>query len=146
MSNNSVRHREIACAIVIDKFGRFLLQQRDDIVGIIHPGKVGLFGGHREDEESYLECVVREIHEEISYFVPPERFEHLASFDGTDIDVDGGTVSGEFFVARDIPVDALVITEGSLLIVKPIELVQMDGKLTPSAKFAIKAYLDRRIA
>ena len=146
MSNNSVRHREIACAIVIDKFGRFLLQQRDDIVGIIHPGKVGLFGGHREGEESYLECVVREIHEEISYFVPPERFEHLASFDGTDIDVDGGTVSGEFFVARDIPVDALVITEGSLLIVKPIELVQMDGKLTPSAKFAIKAYPDRRIA
>jgi 8-oxo-dGTP pyrophosphatase MutT (NUDIX family) len=141
MSNNSVRHREIACAIVIDKFGRFLLQQRDDIVGIIHPGKVGLFGGHREGEESYLECVVREIHEEISYFVPPERFEHLASFDGTDIDVDGGTVSGEFFVARDIPVDALVITEGSLLIVKPIELVQMDGKLTPSAKFAIKPTL-----
>src|SRR5260370_9129894 len=146
MSNNSVRHREIACAIIIDKFGRFLLQQRDDIVGIIHPGKVGVFGGHREGEESYLECVVREIHEEISYFVPPERFEHLASFDGTDIDVDGGTVSGEFFVARDIPVDALVITEGSLLIVKPVELVQMDGKLTPSANFAIQPYLDRRIA
>ena len=146
MSNNSMRHREIACAIIIDKFGRFLLQQRDDIVGIIHPGKVGLFGGHREGEESYLECVVREIHEEISYFVPPSSFEYLASFDGTDIDVDGGTVRGEFFVARDIPVDALVITEGSLLIVKPIELVQMDGKLTPSAKFAIKAYLDRRIA
>ena len=146
MSNNSARHREIACAIIIDKFGRFLLQQRDDIVGIIHPGKVGLFGGHREGEESYLECVVREIHEEISYFVPPSSFEYLASFDGTDIDVDGGTVRGEFFVARDIPVDALVITEGSLLIVKPIELVQMDGKLTPSAKFAIKTYLDRRIA
>src|SRR5713226_2080090 len=54
MSNNSVRHREIACAIIIDKFGRFLIQQRDDIVGIIHPGKVGLFGGHREGEECYL--------------------------------------------------------------------------------------------
>ena len=146
MSINSLRHREIACAIIIDKFGRFLLQQRDDIVGIIHPGKVGLFGGHREGEETYLECVVREIREEISYFVPPEGFEHLASFDGMDIDVGGGTVRGEFFVARDIPVDALVITEGSLLIIKPSELVQIDGKLTPSARFAMKAYLDRRIA
>jgi 8-oxo-dGTP diphosphatase len=42
--------------------GRFL---RDDITGIIHPGKVGLFGGHREGDEAYLECIVREIHEEI---------------------------------------------------------------------------------
>jgi 8-oxo-dGTP diphosphatase len=50
--------------------GRFLLQQRDDITGIIHPGKVGLFGGHREGDEAYLECTAREICEEISYFVP----------------------------------------------------------------------------
>ena len=28
---NALRHREIACAIIIDRFGRFLLQQRDDI-------------------------------------------------------------------------------------------------------------------
>jgi 8-oxo-dGTP diphosphatase len=145
MSRNSARHREIACAIIIDKFGRFLLQQRDDIVGIIHPGKVGLFGGHREGEKTFLECIVREIHEEISYFVPPTHFEHLANFDGADIEVEGGTVRGEFFIARDIPVDSLVITEGSLLIINPCELVQMDGMLTPTAKFAIKAYLDKRI-
>jgi hypothetical protein len=47
------RHREIACAIIVDTLGRFLLQQRDDISGIIHPGKVGLFGGHRPPMNSY---------------------------------------------------------------------------------------------
>ncbi len=87
---------------------------------------MGLFGGHREGTETYLECVVREVHEEISYFVPAERFEYLARLDGTDIDADGGTVSGEFFIARNIPVDALVVTEGSLLIVEPNELVQIE--------------------
>ncbi len=142
---NALRHREIACAIIIDRFGRFLLQQRDDIVGIIHPGKVGLFGGHREGDETYLQCAVREIHEEISYFVPAEHFEHLASLNGMDIDVDGGTVSGEFFITRNIPVDALVVTEGSLLIIKPSELVQIDSKLTPTARFAMKAYLGKRM-
>jgi 8-oxo-dGTP pyrophosphatase MutT (NUDIX family) len=145
MSNNSVRHREIACAIIIDKFGRFLLQQRDDIGGIIHPGKVGLFGGHREGDETYLQCVVREIHEEISYFIPAEHFEYLASLNGMDIDVDGGTVSGEFFIARNIPADALAVTEGSLLIIKPSELIQIDSKLTPTARFAMKAYLGKRM-
>ena len=66
---NASRHREIACAIIIDSGGRLLLQQRDDVAGILHPGKVTLFGGHREGQETFLECVVREIHEEISYFV-----------------------------------------------------------------------------
>jgi hypothetical protein len=43
------QHREIAGAIIIDTLGRFL---RDDITGIIHPGKVELFGGHREGDEA----------------------------------------------------------------------------------------------
>jgi 8-oxo-dGTP diphosphatase len=141
--NRSRQPREIACAILIDTFGRFLLQQRDDVTGILHPGKVSLFGGHRECDETYLECVVREIHEEISYFVPAKRFEFLVSFDGTDMDVDGGFVHGEFFIARDIPVNALEVTEGSLLIVKPDEIINIERKLTPSARFAMQALSDR---
>jgi hypothetical protein len=55
----SLRRREIDCAIIIDAQGRFLLQQRDDVPGILQP--VGLFGGHREGSETYLQCVVREV-------------------------------------------------------------------------------------
>jgi 8-oxo-dGTP pyrophosphatase MutT (NUDIX family) len=33
---------------------------------------IGLFGGHREGNETFLECVVREIYEEISHFLPSE--------------------------------------------------------------------------
>jgi 8-oxo-dGTP diphosphatase len=100
--NGTSRHREIACAIIIDTRGRFLLQQRDDVPGILQPGKVGLFGGHREEDETYLQCVVREIHEEIGYFVSPDRFEHLVSYEGIDMDGEVGTIRGEFFVARDV--------------------------------------------
>src|SRR5215468_6548023 len=74
------QHREVAAALLIDTRGRFLLQQRDNVPGILFPGKIGLFGGHREGDETFLECAVREVHEEISYFISPERFEHLASF------------------------------------------------------------------
>jgi 8-oxo-dGTP diphosphatase len=139
------RHREIACAILIDTRRRFLLQQRDDVPGILQPGKVGLFGGHREDDETYLQCVVREIHEEISYFVSPDRFKHLASYNGVEFEVDaeGGTVRGEFFIAHDVPVDALMVTEGSLLIVEPDKLATVEHKLAPSARFALKALADK---
>ena len=31
-----------------------MLQQCDAMVGILHPVKVGLFGGHREGNETFL--------------------------------------------------------------------------------------------
>jgi 8-oxo-dGTP diphosphatase len=136
---NASPHREIACAIIIDTSGSFLLQQRDDVVGILHPGKVSLFGGRREGSETFLECVVREIHEELSCFVPADQFEYLASLAGGDVDVDG-TLHAEFFIARDIPVERLIVTEGSLLIAEPDEIFKIEHKLTPSARFALKAY------
>ncbi len=139
-----LRHREIACAIIIDTRGRFLLQQRDDIPGIPQPGKVGLFGGHREGGETYLQCVVREIQEEISYFIAPDRFEHLVSYDGVEVDPEGGTVRGEFFIARDVPVEALMVTEGSLLIVEPNKLATLEHKFAPSTRFAMKALFEKQ--
>jgi 8-oxo-dGTP diphosphatase len=135
------RHREFACAILVDTFGRLLLQRRDDVPGILFPGRIGLFGGHREGNETFLECVVREIHEEISYYVPPERFAHLARYGGVDPEVDNGTVRSEYFVTRHIPANDLVITEGTLLIAKPSELVAIEPQFTPVLRFAINAFL-----
>jgi 8-oxo-dGTP diphosphatase len=59
--------REIAPTVIFDDCGRLLLQLRDDIPGILYPGVIGLFGGHREGDETFLACAVREIHEELSY-------------------------------------------------------------------------------
>jgi 8-oxo-dGTP pyrophosphatase MutT (NUDIX family) len=135
--------REIACAIIIDTHRRFLLQQRDDIPGILCPGLVGLFGGHREDGETFLQCAVREVREEISYFVKPDRFEYLASYSGVDPDAEGGTLRAEFFVVRDVPSDALLITEGSLLIAERDDLLGLK-RLAPSAKFALSTFFNNR--
>jgi 8-oxo-dGTP diphosphatase len=101
-----------------------------------------LFGGHRKHNETFLECVVREVHQEISYLVPPERFEHLTSY--TNVDADGGTVSGEMLVARDIPHLRLVITEGWLLVVDAGEWQSLKERLAPSTLAAIKAFQKRR--
>ena len=54
MTNSLPKTREIAAAVVFDTSGRLLLQQRDDIPNILYPGKIGLFGGHREGEETFL--------------------------------------------------------------------------------------------
>jgi 8-oxo-dGTP diphosphatase len=137
-----LRHSEFTNAILIDTLGRFLFQQRDNIPGIFQPGKIGLFGGHRESDETYLQCIVREVYEEIGYFLPPERFEYLTSYDGTDIDVEGSTaLHGKIFVARGVPVETLVITEGKLFVAEPDELASLTPRLSPSAKTGLTAFL-----
>jgi 8-oxo-dGTP diphosphatase len=138
--------REAACAVLIDPLGRFLMQQRDDIPGILHPGKVGLFGGHREDGESYLECLVREIAEEIGYSVPAERFTFLTSYIEPNADGRGADGCGESFVATDIPSDMLKITEGTLLIVNPLDVMALEPKFSPGTRFVINALLNKRNA
>jgi 8-oxo-dGTP diphosphatase len=137
-----LRRREFTCAVLIDTFGRFLLQQRDNVPGIVHPGKIGLFGGHRECGETYLQCIVREVHEELSYFLPPERFEYLASYDATDINSEGETIiHGEFFVARYMPVEKVMVTEGTLYIAELGELSALEHRLSPSGKAGLTAFL-----
>lgn len=137
--------REIAAALLIDVNGSLLLQRRDNIPDIIQPGKVGLFGGHREGEETFLECVVREINEEVGQHIPPERFQYLFSLDGADPEIPGGYLRGEFFVAYDIPADALVIAEGKLLIVLPGAIEKMRSELTPATLLALNVFMSRKI-
>jgi 8-oxo-dGTP diphosphatase len=137
-----LRRREFTRAVLIDTFGRFLLQQRDNVPGIVHPGKIGLFGGHRECGETNLQCIVREVHEELSYFLPPERFEYLASYDATDISSEGETIiHGEFFVARYMPVEKVMVTEGTLYIAELGELSALEHRLSPSGKAGLTAFL-----
>ena len=62
--NVNPKIREGTAAILISTDGRLLFQLRDNILDIPDPGKLDFFGGGREGDESFLECVVREVHEE----------------------------------------------------------------------------------
>jgi 8-oxo-dGTP diphosphatase len=139
--------REIAAAILIDTNGRILLQRRDDKPDILQPGKVGMFGGHREGDESFIDCVVREVAEEISCRVPAERFQHLLSLDGPDPDGSSeGCVKGELFIAYDIPTEELTITEGELLVVGPDDFSKLRSELTPLTVIALDAFREKEVA
>ena len=136
------RPREFASPILVDARGRLLFQLRDNIASILYPGMVTLFDGHRECGETFLQCVCREVEEEINYRLSPEQFEWMASYAGTD--PGGGSVVGEFFIARGIPIDDLRITEGSLLIVEYDGLQALLPRLVPSALSAVRIFTTSR--
>jgi 8-oxo-dGTP pyrophosphatase MutT (NUDIX family) len=141
MNSDRPKIREGAAAILISTDGRLLLQLRDDLPHVSDPGKIGLFGGRREGDESFLDCVVREVHEEIGLHLPPERFELIVRYFGPDHSTPGSTRHGEVFVVRDVPVDRLTVAEGSLKIVAMDGLEQIHDLLAPSAKSALEIFL-----
>jgi 8-oxo-dGTP diphosphatase len=134
---NTPLDHEVASAVLIDMLGRFLFQRRDDVPGIVYPGKIGLFGGHCEAGETYLQCVVREVHEEVGYFLRPERFKFLGPYE--QLDPVHGRIRGELFVARQVPTGKLRITEGTLLVAERADLAALEPEFAPSVVAALQA-------
>ena len=131
--------REIASTLLLDTAGRFLFQQRDNIVGITEPGKIGLFGGHKEGFETFLECIAREVSEEIGIHLPLERFQPLTIYEGADVEI-GGPIRAEFFVARNISLNQIHVTEGCLVVANAQKIPLLGGRLTAYAQLALKAF------
>ena len=63
-----------ALALPVDEQGRVLLQLRDEIEGIIAPGKWGLFGGEIEPGECAQAAVAREFEEETGLVYAKDEF------------------------------------------------------------------------
>ena len=133
--------RDFAAAILIDRAGRLLLQLRDNIPGIVHPGKIALFGGRREPTETPLECIMREVAEEIGYKGSASDFEIFVSLNSADPEKIAKRLCGAVFVVRNIPSSDLEVSEGKLMVVHPLELDEFRSEMTPLTLVALEAFL-----
>jgi 8-oxo-dGTP pyrophosphatase MutT (NUDIX family) len=87
-SGNTIRRVAIAILQYQDKF---LMQLRDDIPTIVHPGVWTMFGGHLEINEEPEIGVCRELQEEIGYV--PQQISHFRTY-SDDLPL-GDRVSGD---------------------------------------------------
>ena len=67
LGQTSAQGAQGVSAILINKRGQILLQQRDDNPAIRYPGHWSLFGGTIENDEPASAAVVREVREEIDF-------------------------------------------------------------------------------
>ena len=109
---------EVAIAM-IECDGRWLLQLRDDIEGILYPGQWALFGGHLDPGETPEAALRRELEEEINW----EGSDLTAWFELRD----GQRIRHFFRGPLAVPFGSLTLLEGQDMV-----LAELDELLTGS--------------
>jgi 8-oxo-dGTP diphosphatase len=93
----------VAMAIIYQQ-GKFLMQLRDNIPGILYPGVWGLFGGHLEPGETPETGLKRELIEEINYTTDlPQKFAYHA---------DSKLIRHIFYLPLLVEIETLELNEG----------------------------------
>ncbi len=125
-----------AGVVIWGRSGDLLLQLRDDIPGIVHPGCVSTFGGGGQAGEEPRQGAVREVLEETGLALDPDSLElldtHYNVFEG------GLKIPVYVFGARDVPETGMVITEGALFRVPPERLRSVEKITDACLRNALK--------
>jgi|TARA_B100002052_G_scaffold96198_2_gene88815 8-oxo-dGTP pyrophosphatase MutT (NUDIX family) len=113
---------EVALAM-LERDGRWLLQLRDDIDGIVHPGTWALFGGHLDPGETAEQALVRELKEEINWDSPPlpAWFVHRNSH----------RIAHFFRGTLTSPLERLDLLEGQDMVLAPLEEIRSGQVWSP---------------
>lgn len=123
---------EVAIAILYRE-GKFLMQLRDDIPGILYPGHWGLFGGHIEVGETSDAAIQRELLEEIGY--TPSTLTLFNNYE------DPHVIRHVYQGALEVGLEELILGEGwDMDLLTPEEILQGDrhshqaGQIRPLGK------------
>jgi len=90
------------------KKGAVFLHRRDGNTRV-NPNKWAFFGGLNEGHETFVECFVRELHEEIGLAIQSSDAIYLREYMNTDLN----TYRVVFYVESDIAQNKLTLGEGA---------------------------------
>lgn len=120
--------RGVSKVLLFDQNRDFILQKRDQNAGIEQPGKLSLFGGGVESDETNCEAAKRELEEEIGVEVNDSDLAYITSevvANGTE------TIYVHYFLLKTtLNVLELVINEGKSTTMRLEELKESQN-LTP---------------
>ncbi len=125
-----------AVAAIILCHDRYLLQLRDDVLGIFFPNHWGLFGGELEYGESEIDALRREIFEELG--ISFNAYRHLMSF---NFDLTPLGIKSFYRSFYEVQINAetyskIVLSEGQKFeLIKQKDLFSLN--LTPYDHFAL---------
>lgn len=125
----------VAGIVMLDRHNNLLLQRRDEKPDISNPGMIGMFGGHKEGDETDVECALREVEEETGLALTPDVLDLIVS---TRVEYGNGICrEGTFYMACDIDPSGFVVTEGSLFRVPLAEVGEHFANMVPTTVYVV---------
>ena len=125
-------------AILKTPDGKYIMQSRGYNPGIHNPGGVSLFGGGQEGDETPLECLIRELLEEIELEVHDAELLWVSQ----GLSPDKITPAERYhYLIRDVALLSLVQHEGDAIMVMTFEEIQVHPKVPEGLK---KRFLEHR--
>ncbi len=127
-------------AIITTPDNRFIMQSRGYNPGITNPGGISLFGGGLEGDETPLECMKREILEEIELEVADSELLWVSH--GTAPDK---TTPAEryHYLIHNVDPEKLVLHEGDAICVMTFEEIQNHPKVPGGIKSKFLEYREK---
>jgi 8-oxo-dGTP diphosphatase len=116
----------VVAIAMAERQGRWLLQLRDDIEGIVYPGTWGLFGGHLDPGETPEQALRRELWEEINWEAQDLSFWFLHRNQQRD---------AHFFrTTLAVPLEALDLREGQDLTLASLDDLRSGSIWSPRCR------------
>lgn len=138
-----MRHYDVA-TVVIKRNNKYLLQRR---TGDPNEGTVdllGTFGGKIEEDEPSVDAICRELAEETTLNVLPERMNYIGVVDVTSIlhseRVSVSLATFELTLTKD---EAIEATEGELVELLPLEVENLLSKMTNGTRAVFEQLVDK---
>ncbi len=125
------------------KDGRFLLQRRVRKEKLFY-GRIAMFGGHRENDETPKECAIREVAEETGLQLHPGELAHVAAI--KTFDNRGDVAIGHLYFVNNFDSKRLdrrlVSNEGKLVRLRAYSLSRNFRKFTPITAMALLLFFE----
>ena len=97
-----------ACGFLFDAGARKVLLHLRDAKTVWNPNRWAFFGGNGEEGESFLDCFVRELREEIGLSIAPDAAVPLRVYR-----LKSGAVRAVFYLHATVPISELTLGEGA---------------------------------
>lgn len=148
LDDNKILHPDnAAAAIIMTSDGRYLLQLRDNKVGIFFPGCWGCFGGAIDPTDADTQsCILRELEEELGLALSSDDIFYFSNFTFDLSFCDVGVIYRTFYEVRLSPEQfaGLRLGEGSAFrAVAPQEAFSL-LRLVPYDAFVLWLHFNQR--
>jgi 8-oxo-dGTP pyrophosphatase MutT (NUDIX family) len=143
LSEGPLAASDASVAIIVLDDARYLMQLRDQRLGIFFPGHWGFFGGAIEPGEHPDDALRRELFEELGYRIGDATFFTRFSFDFSYCGY-GPVLRHYYEVKMEVcDVKSLTLTEGSELRAFEGRELLRDRRITPYDSFALWMHMRR---